>query len=59
MARDENGFRAPRRISVTVSHAVWLKLRRVSDWQGRSTSNLAAYLLEKATEELQEPPGGP
>lgn len=49
--------RAPRRLSITVSFAVADKLRRVADWQGRSTSSLAAYLLEKAAEGLEEPPG--
>jgi hypothetical protein len=40
--------RKPVRISITISHALHNALLRVSDEQGRSLSNLAAYLLETA-----------
>jgi hypothetical protein len=40
--------RSPKRITITVSHHVSEHLLTLSDEQGRSTSNLAAYLLEVA-----------
>ena len=40
--------RAPRRISVTVSHHVAQTLEAQSTSEGRSVSNLCAYLLEAA-----------
>jgi hypothetical protein len=40
------GLRKPRRLSVTVPSEVLERLTRQADEQGRSTSNLAAYLLE-------------
>ena len=40
--------RKPKRLTITVSHAVCEHLLTLSDEQGRSTSNLAAYLLEAA-----------
>jgi hypothetical protein len=40
--------RSPKRITITVSHSVCEHLLTLSDEQGRSTSNLAAYLLETA-----------
>lgn len=39
-------LRKPRRLSVTVPSEVLERLTRQADEQGRSTSNLAAYLLE-------------
>ena len=41
-------FRQPRRLSITVSASVYQSLLDRSDQQGRSLSNLAAYLLEQA-----------
>ena len=38
--------RKPVRISITISHALHQALLNISDDQGRSLSNLAAYLLE-------------
>ena len=38
--------RKPVRITITVSHALHESLLKSSDEQGRSLSNLAAYLLE-------------
>lgn len=46
-------MRKPRRVSITVSQTVLDRLQRLSDEQGRSTSNLAAYLLETALDGLQ------
>lgn len=41
-------FRAPKRLSVTLPHATYKQLVQISDWEGRSISNLAAFLLENA-----------
>jgi len=41
-------FRKPVRISITIAYAVFADLERMSTDQGRSVSNLAAYLLEAA-----------
>lgn len=49
--------RKPQRLSITVSHSVADHLISQSTSQGRSISNLAAYLLEQALGEHQsEPP---
>lgn len=48
--------RKPRRVSVTVSQAVIERLQRHSDEQGRSTSNLAAHLLEAALDAMEGKP---
>lgn len=45
--------RKPKRVSVTVSHTVMERLESISTEQGRSTSNLAAYLLEVALDALE------
>ena len=49
--------RAPRRISITLPLLPYERLLKRSDWEGRSLSNLAAYLLEQALNQLEEPPG--
>lgn len=41
--------RKPRRLSVTLNQATYERLQAMSDEQGRSLSNLSAYLLEAAT----------
>ena len=46
--------RAPRRISVSVSHALFCQLQALADQEGRSTSNLCAYLLERAMQNTKE-----
>lgn len=46
-----NAFRKPRRVTITIPHATYLELERRSDEQGRSLSNLSAYLLECAISE--------
>lgn len=38
--------RAPRRLSVTVSHSLSERLTAAATEQGRSVSNLCSYLLE-------------
>ncbi|MFN7883773.1 MAG: ribbon-helix-helix domain-containing protein [bacterium] len=44
-------FRKPRRVTITIPHATYLALERRSYEQGRSLSNLSAYLLECAVNE--------
>jgi hypothetical protein len=39
--------RAPQRISITIPYAMYHALIERSDYEGRSISNLAAFLLEK------------
>ena len=41
-------FRKPVRITITIAYATFVELGRRSDEQGRSLSNLSAYLLEGA-----------
>jgi hypothetical protein len=41
-------FRKPVRITITLSHSTFDQLQRRSDQEGRSLSNLSAYLLESA-----------
>jgi hypothetical protein len=41
-------FRKPMRISITLSYSTCQHLMRISGEQGRSISNLAAYLIEGA-----------
>jgi hypothetical protein len=45
--------RAPKRISITLPMISFEQLQKRSDWEGRSLSNLAAYLLEKALTEFE------
>ena len=48
-------FRSPQRISITVPYQIWNSLVKRSNREGRSISNLAAFLLEAALEqELQK-----
>ncbi|MFM7314891.1 MAG: ribbon-helix-helix domain-containing protein [Cyanobium sp.] len=39
--------RSPQRLSVTLSHHLHQVLQERSDYEGRSMSNLAAFLLEQ------------
>ena len=43
-----SGFRHPRRITATIPYTAYQRLLERSDEEGRSLSNLAAFLLEKA-----------
>lgn len=49
-------MRKPTRVSITVSQSVLDRLLVLSTEQGRSTSNLAAYLLETALDALEKAP---
>lgn len=51
-------FRAPRRITITVSWSLYEALIRRSDFEGRSLSNLAAFLLESACRTAPSEVGG-
>ena len=44
--------RKPQRITITISWSVYQKLIQVSNAQGRSLSNTAAYWLERQSEEI-------
>jgi len=46
----ENTFLSPQRITITVPAITFKKLLRRSLIEGRSLSNLAAYLLEQSLE---------
>jgi len=41
-------FRKPVRVCLTICYATLVELERLSTEQGRSRSNLAAYLIETA-----------
>ena len=41
-----SAFRTPRRITITLPHNAFCDLQQRCDNEGRSLSNLAAYLLE-------------
>jgi hypothetical protein len=45
--------RKSQRITITVPHAVYEGLQQVADDQGRSLSNLLAYLLECSLERIK------
>jgi len=45
--------KAPRRLSVTVPGALFSRLETASTQQGRSISNLCAYLLEVICNQLE------
>jgi len=47
--------RAPRRLSITISDVIFKKINDLADHEGRSTSNLCAYLLETAVRDIPEP----
>jgi CopG-like RHH_1 or ribbon-helix-helix domain, RHH_5 len=46
-------FKSPQRITITIAHSIYHQLAQRSDQEGRSLSNLAAFLLESA---LSKPP---
>lgn len=41
-------FRKPVRVTITLPHNIYLHLKDRSDEEGRSLSNLAAFLIEKS-----------
>ena len=49
-----NLFRSSRRICITIPHSIAKHLEEQSDREGRSISNLAAYLLEKSLSEIKD-----
>lgn len=49
----EKVTRRPRRLSVTISDSTYRELLRRSDDQGRSASNLAAFLLERGLQDFE------
>jgi len=51
-------FRKPRRLSITVPDLTYRMIVECSREQGRSISNLAAFLLEKAITTEQKPARG-
>jgi hypothetical protein len=44
-------FRYPRRLTITLPQSIYHQLVERSDWEGRSMSNLAAYLLETSLDD--------
>ena len=48
--------RAPQRLSVTLSWSLYQRLQQRSDQEGRSMSNLAAFLLECACPDAGQAP---
>ncbi|MFM7268631.1 MAG: ribbon-helix-helix domain-containing protein [Cyanobium sp.] len=56
LQRIQPAFRAPRRITITVPYLAHQRLLRRSEREGRSLSNLMAFLLESA---LAAEPGFP
>lgn len=51
-AQGNPAFRSPRRITITVPYGTYQRLLERSELEGRSLSNLSAYLLETA---MQKP----
>ena len=47
---------APTRVTITVPYEVFTRLRDRADHEGRSTSNLAAFLLERNLRPVMPPP---
>ncbi|MFM9047059.1 MAG: ribbon-helix-helix domain-containing protein [Cyanobium sp.] len=41
-------FRKPVRVTITLPHNIYMHLKNRSDEEGRSLSNLAAFLLENS-----------
>lgn len=50
-------FRSPKRITITVPYGAYQSLLNRSDQEGRSMSNLAAYILESSISNLAENDG--
>lgn len=48
---NSTAFRKPRRMTITIPHSTYLELERRCSEEGRSLSNLSAYLLECAVSE--------
>jgi len=52
----QHSFRAPKRLTITVPHVLMEALIQRSSVEGRSLSNLAAYLLELSLNERSPMP---
>jgi hypothetical protein len=48
-------FRSPQRITITMPYGAYQRLLERSDQEGRSLSNLAAFLLESAVGSMDDP----
>jgi hypothetical protein len=46
-------FKSPKRITITIPHSAFEHLLKQSDYEGRSLSNLAAFILEIGIEKKQ------
>jgi len=46
-------FKSPKRITITIPHNAYEHLLKQSDYEGRSLSNLAAFILEIGIEKKQ------
>ena len=49
-------FKSPKRISITIPSSTYEMLLAASEDQGRSVSNLAAYLLESSLKNKAQTP---
>lgn len=52
-------FRSPRRVTITLPYATYQDLQERADDEGRSLSNLAAFLLESSLQVKNESPSVP
>jgi len=50
-------FKSPKRITITIPHSAYEHLLKQSDYEGRSLSNLAAFILEIGIEKKQRTDG--
>jgi len=48
-----NATRKPQRLTITVSYALFARIEARAIEEGRSLSNLSAYLLERAVSDLE------
>jgi len=52
-------FRSPRRVTITLPFMTYQDLQERADGEGRSLSNLAAFLLESSLQENNDPGSQP
>lgn len=52
--RASSELRSHRRISITLPHHTYVRLMAQSDREGRSLSNLAAFLLERSIHQANQ-----
>jgi len=53
-AKSSPTFRSPRRITITLPQQTYERLQQRSDDEGRSLSNLSAFLLEMALQKQHD-----